>query len=48
MKTICFDSSMIFSDTYFVGDLSKAYSETISFQLVKSKYICPKVENFEH
>ena len=48
MKAICFDSSMIFTDTYFVGDLSRAVSENMSFQLAKSKYICPKVENFEH
>ena len=39
---------MIFTDTYFVGDLSKAASENISFELAKSKYICPKVGNFEY
>ena len=48
MKATCFDSFMTFTDIYFVGDLSKAASENISFQLAKSKYICPKVENFEH
>ena len=39
---------MIFTDIYFVGDLPKAASDNISFQLAKSKYICPKVGNFEH
>ena len=39
---------MIFTDTYFVGDLSKAASENISFELAKNKDICPKVGNFEH
>ena len=48
MEVKCFDSSMIFTDTYFVEDLSKAASENISFQLAKSQYTCLKVGNFEH
>ena len=39
---------MIFMDTYFAEDLSRAASENISIQPVKSKDICPKVRNFEH
>ena len=38
---------MIFPNTYFVEDLLKAASQTISFQQAKSKYVCPKVRNFE-
>ena len=34
-----FDSSMIFNDTYFAGDLSKTASENISFQVAKSIYL---------
>ena len=48
MKAVCIDSTMTFTNTDFVGDLSKSSSENISFQLAKSKYICPKVGNFEH
>ena len=29
MEAICFDSPMNFTDTYFVGDLSKGDSENI-------------------
>ena len=47
MKAISSDSCMIFTDTYFAGDLSKVASENISFRLAKRKYICPKVGNFE-
>ena len=48
MTAIYFDSSMIFTDTYFVGDLAKAASENISFQPAKTKYISPKVGNFKY
>ena len=39
---------MIFTSTYFVGDLLKGppQNENILFQSIKSKYICAKVENF--
>ena len=47
MKAICFDSSMVFTDTYFVGYLSKATSENI-FSTGPIKYIFPKVGHFEH
>ena len=38
---------MIFANTYFVGGLSKAASENISFQQGKSKNIGKNVGNFE-
>ena len=42
-KTVCYDSSGIFSDAYFVEYLSKAASENMYIQLIKIKYICPKL-----
>ena len=41
------NSSLIFTNIYFVEDLSKTASENISIQLAKSKYVSPKVRNFE-
>ena len=38
---------MLFTNTYFVEDLSKAASKNTSLQVAKSKYICRKVGNFE-
>ena len=39
---------MIVMEVYFVEELLKAAPENISFRPAKSKYICPKVGNFEH
>ena len=45
MKTICFNSSMVFTDTHFVGNLSKATSKNISVQLTESNYIFPIISS---
>ena len=37
---------MIFTDTYFVLNLSKAASENMSFEPAANKYICRKGGNF--
>ena len=42
MKAICFESFMIFTDIFFVGDLPKAASENLSFQLAKTNTFVQK------